>query len=220
MKFAFIGSCSGMDRTNNKTFSNEFRKGENFGTVTIGYTHMYDCPDWTSSLEWQDQMFAYMNSGKTMKQAYDLACADYPIIADYVKFVGDTELIVGNNPPCPPEKPSGDTSLLPNEQGSFNTTTFDPEDDIIYYLFDWNDGTDSGWIGPYNYGENVVAEHTWNNEGTYFIKVKAKDEHQLESDWTTLEVTIPKNKTISMPFLQFLENHPQLSQLLEHLLGL
>jgi len=38
----------------------------------------------------------------------------------------------------------------------------------------------------------------------YELKVKAIDEHGAESDWATLEVSMPKNKAIN-PFLLFLE---------------
>jgi hypothetical protein len=33
--------------------------------------------------------------------------------------------------------------------------------DEIYYLFDWGDGTDIGWLGPYDSVDTVTASHTW-----------------------------------------------------------
>ena len=196
IKFAFIGSCEGLRETGPGTLSYEFRKGEMNNTVTVGYFGMADCPGWSVSLEWQDYMFQEMDNGLTMKESFDLASAEYPTIADCVRFVGDENLIVGNNPPCPPEKPIGSSFNPPNEMLYFNTTTFDPEGDSIYYLFDWNDGTDSGWLGPYNYGEYVVASHIWNNNGKYYVKVKAKDENNIESGYSdSLDVTITNPPT-------------------------
>jgi len=92
MRFAFIGSCGGMDDTGPGTWSYEFRKGQITDTVTVGYTGMASCPGWSVSLPWQDMMFSAMDEECTIKDAFDLASANYPTIADCVVFVGDTEL--------------------------------------------------------------------------------------------------------------------------------
>jgi hypothetical protein len=197
MKFAFIGSCEGLREIDRGTLSYEFRKGEMNGTVTVGYVGMASCPGWSVSVDWQNKMFLEMDSGFTIKEAFDLASAEYPSIANCVRFVGDENLVVGNNPPCSPMKPIGSAFNPPNKILYFNTTTFDPEGDPIYYLFDWDDGSDSGWLGPYHYGEYVAASHFWKNNGKYFVKVKAKDENDAESKYSnSLEVTItnPPNK--------------------------
>ena len=197
MKFAFIGSCEGMRKIGPGNLSYEFRKGEMNGTVTVGYIGMAECPGWGVSLPWQNYMFMQMDSGLTIKEAFDLACAKYPTIAGCVRFVGDENLVVGNNPPCIPKKSIDRPVNAPNEIVYFNTTTFDPEGDLIYYLFDWDDGTDSGWLGPYKYGEYAVASHSWNNNGKYDIKVKAKDEKDVESKYSDslmVSITNPPNK--------------------------
>ena len=64
---------------------------------------------------------------------------------------------------------------------------------MVYYLFDWGDGSDSGWLGPYESGAEVNATHTWSEVGSYGIKVKAKDVNGAESEWSdTLAVSMPK----------------------------
>ena len=79
--------------------------------------------------------------------------------------------------------------------------TIDDDGDRIYYLFDWGDNKLSGWIGPYNSGEIVSAHHTWENKGSYQIRVKAKDENGIQSDWSEpLKVKMPKNKLINLIF--------------------
>jgi len=52
----------------------------------------------------------------------------------------------------------------------------DPDNDQIYYFIDWDDGTSSGWIGPYEPGETVYIMHVWSEEGSYKIAAKAKDQ--------------------------------------------
>ena len=125
-----------------------------------------------------------------------------------------------NYPPNKPSKPSGITSGINGVEYSYTSTTTDPDGNQVFYKWDWGDGSYSDWLGPYNSGEEVSASHVW-GRGSYDIKVKAKDEHEAESDWSDpLPVTMPKNKAINTPFLQFLENHPYLFPILRLLLEL
>ncbi|HID24916.1 MAG TPA: hypothetical protein EYP23_00395 [Thermoplasmata archaeon] len=112
MRFAFIGSCGGMDDTGPGTFSYEFRKGEMVDTVTVGYTGMATCPGWSVALPWQDYMFYAMNTGYTIKDAFELACAEYPEIAPCVVFVGDPTLKVKEEEEEEGEKPIPPTVLI------------------------------------------------------------------------------------------------------------
>jgi len=63
---------------------------------------------------------------------------------------------------------------------------------MVYYLFDWGDSTETTWIGPYNSGDTVTWSHTWATPGTYHLRVKARDAHTLESQWSdSLIVALP-----------------------------
>jgi outer membrane protein assembly factor BamB len=103
--------------------------------------------------------------------------------------------VVDNQPPIRPYI-NGTSSGKIGHIYNYNISSTDPENQDIYYYIDWDDGTNNGWIGPYPSDENITVNHTWNNIGTYNIKIKARDIHGHESDWTTLEVTMPKNKMI------------------------
>ena len=94
MRFAFIGSCGGMDQTGPGHWSYEFRKGEILETVVVGYTGMATCPGWSVSIPWQDDMFYAMDAGYKIKDAFDIASANYPTIAPCVVFTGDPELLI------------------------------------------------------------------------------------------------------------------------------
>ncbi len=59
----------------------------------------------------------------------------------------------------------------------------DPENDLVYYKWDWGDGTVSDWLGPFNSGVVVTASHSWSVGDDYQIKVKAKDSY-MESSWS------------------------------------
>jgi hypothetical protein len=66
----------------------------------------------------------------------------------------------------------------------------DPEEDAIYSIWDWGDGSNTDWIGPYSSGEMICQSHSWNDEGLYVIKVKIRDEFGNESNWFTHEILI------------------------------
>jgi len=75
-----------------------------------------------------------------------------------------------NNPPNKPDTPSGATSGKTGTSYSYSTSTTDPEGDQVYYWFDWGDGLNSGWNGPYNSGDAISLSHTWTADGTYVKK--------------------------------------------------
>ncbi len=103
-----------------------------------------------------------------------------------------------NNPPGKPEKPSGSTSGKAESTYTYSTITIDPDNDQVFYKWDWGDGTYSNWFGPYNSGQPTNVSHSWDKKGTYFIRVKAKDIKEDESEWSDpLEVTMPKNKAFA-----------------------
>jgi hypothetical protein len=126
-----------------------------------------------------------------------------------------------NQPPEKPPAPTGDISGKSGVDYDYRAKTTDPNGDDIMYLFDWGDGSDSGWIMPPVF-IRIKATHNWAEKGTYEIKVKAIDQYGAESDWSDpLSVSMPKTRQyINSPFLQFLEQHPHLFPLLRQLLGL
>lgn len=101
---------------------------------------------------------------------------------------------IEERPNTPPSAPSI-TGPTHGETGTAYNYTFvaiDPDDDPLYYLIDWGDGDSSEqWSGPYPSGEPVGRQHTWEEDGNYTIRVKAKDGEGAESNWSTLLVSMP-----------------------------
>jgi hypothetical protein len=145
---------------------------------------------------------------------------DYKTIKQWQPF-GDPTLAIGEEslPPQTPTDLSGPTNGKINQDHTYTASTTDPEGDKIYYLFDWGDDSFSGWVGPYNSGEIAQAKHTWNEEGSYEIRVKAKDERGSQSPWSDpLPVTMPLGKHHHLRILKqliefFLQRFPLLCQL-------
>jgi parallel beta-helix repeat protein len=107
----------------------------------------------------------------------------------------------------PPEKPiiTGPTKGIPGTEYTYCISeVIDPNGDDIYVLWYWDDGTTTDWQGPYPTGTQVCETHTWTQTGTYIIKAKLKDENEAESEWGTLEVTIPRSRTSYGNFLIWL----------------
>jgi hypothetical protein len=110
---------------------------------------------------------------------------------------GDPQLQIKSpvETPDKPSKPMGSLQGKANNEYSYVSRTTDPQGEQIYYLFDWDDGSTSGWLGPYESGEECTATHTWENQGSFNIKVKAKDILNHESEWSDpLTVSMPKVK--------------------------
>ncbi len=102
---------------------------------------------------------------------------------------------IENLPPNKPAKPTGEISGKTDEIYKYNSTTNDPDDDQIWFYWDFGDNELSGWLGPYNTGNICGIVHSWNEDGEYTIKVKAKDVYGEESEWSDpLTVTMPKSK--------------------------
>jgi len=127
-----------------------------------------------------------------------------------------------NHEPVKPNQPSGPTNGKKGQEYSYTTSTTDPDGDQVYYLWDWGDGNNSGYLGPYNSGVTISTTHKWAVKGSYSIKVKAKDIYGKESSWSDpLPITMPYS--FNRPILQFLEllfqRFSHAFPILRHLLG-
>jgi hypothetical protein len=100
-----------------------------------------------------------------------------------------------NDAPNKPSKPDGPKNGMAGQEYTYSSKTFDNDDDQVYYQWDWDDGTTSDWEGPFYSGETVESSHTWSSSGNYQVKVKSKDIHDYESDWSDpLSVKIPRSR--------------------------
>ncbi|UCB53294.1 MAG: dockerin type I repeat-containing protein [Candidatus Zixiibacteriota bacterium] len=93
--------------------------------------------------------------------------------------------------PAVPGAPSGPVTGETGIGYEFSTNTTDPEEDSVFFWFDWGDGANSGWLGPYASGDTCTASNSWSDPETYSVKVKAKDVYDHESDWSeALSITV------------------------------
>ena len=118
------------------------------------------------------------------------------------------QIAASSQPPIKPEPPIGPSEGKKKVSYEFAAVTSDPDNDEIYYLFDWGDDLISAWIGPFESGDMCVASHIWNEQGSFEVRVKAKDNHGVQSDWSD-------PTTVSMPKYRFPSRFPLLFRFLE-----
>ncbi|MCD6469015.1 MAG: VCBS repeat-containing protein, partial [Thermoplasmata archaeon] len=99
--------------------------------------------------------------------------------------------ILGNSPPFLTDEISGPDKVTAGHRYTCSVPAIDAEGDNIYCKFDWGDGTNTHWIGPFkttrinpkNYQATnlnptiLKASHSWSKTGAYKIVVSVKDEH-------------------------------------------
>ena len=157
--------------------------------------------------------FIHVNAGVSVEDAKQAAEITIQETILYLKGL--------NLPPSIPTI-TGPITGNAGEEYYYSISSIEPDGDEVYYWVEWFDDCPGvSWDGPFDSGEEIIENHVWDEQGTYVISVKARDEFGAESDWATLEVSMPKNKQyINTPFLQFLENHLHMFPLLQQLLGL
>ncbi|MCX6665831.1 MAG: C25 family cysteine peptidase [Euryarchaeota archaeon] len=96
-----------------------------------------------------------------------------------------------NTPPNTPAAPTGTTTGYIDTNYTYSTNATDPNIDQIQYRFDWDDGNISEWTSLVPSGTFFSMSHQWSSIGVYHVVACARDEHNIESNWSfALTVTI------------------------------
>ena len=196
-------------------------EGGGHGVLCVGYND----DEGTDNDYW-----IMLNSwGTTSKRPNDLFAVnmhmDYDCLIvyeghDYYSFDFEIIDVNFNKDEEAPDTPTiqGPNNGEPNTEYTFQISTIDNQGHNVYYFIDWDDGTDSGWLGPYESGEVIEASHTWTKKQEYSIMVKAKDINDAESLWATHKMSLPKIKIIKCPLLDFLQQSSILYKILQRLI--
>jgi len=178
------------------------------------YSYYWDFGDGETSEE-QNPSYEYTSAGNytvtlTVTDDNDTTAVDatYAVIRE------------SNDPPGTPLI-EGETHGYYGESYDYTFIATDPDGDDVWYFIEWGDGDTEEWIGPYSSSEEIARSHTWDDEGTYIIRAKARDIFDAESDWGTLEVTMPVNQQSTHPwFTWFFDQFPNAFPILRQLFGL
>jgi cathepsin X len=124
--------------------------------------------------------------------------------------------------PDPPDTPliDGPTTGNVGTEYTYTFSSTDPNELAVRYYISWGDSTSEEWIGPYASKTDVTVNHTWSEKGTYTVMAMAMNTDDVISPWGTLEVTMPKNNAIEVPFLDVIKlRFPCLLRCLERITG-
>ncbi|MCK9564504.1 MAG: PKD domain-containing protein [Methanothrix sp.] len=129
----------------------------------------------------------------------------YRIKAFAVDERGDTsgwseaQNVIINSPPDTPSKPSGPESVYAWAAYAYTSFASDPDGDETEYTFDWGDGNESR-TNIVRSGCNASAVYSWCEEGTYLVRVIARDRLGATSNWSgNLTVTVIANNKPNKP---------------------
>jgi len=126
--------------------------------------------------------------------------------------------VVSNEPPHTPII-DGPTDGKVGIEYDYFISSVDPDNNPVSFYIDWGDDTTPEWSREYASGEIATLSHTWEEEGTFTIGVKARDTLGEESEWGTLEVTMPMNQPVQFPFISWwLERFPNLFPIIRRVL--
>ena len=189
----FADSCSNSDTDYLNIGQAMMKQG---GVGFLGSNKVaFGCPGWNNPMSGSSQSLDYFfttccTSGNyTQGQAHQWALRQMYVnnLWDYTRYEmfewgslwGNPDLtmapVTTSNPPVQPSKPVGKTTVCWNRLYNYTSSTTDPDGDQIYYMFYWGDGSNSGWLGPYDSGATGTGTHTWTALGNYTVQVKARD---------------------------------------------
>ena len=186
-----------------------------FGATGLSWgTDGYSVTEYLTSKLMIDTIKAYKNIGAiTLGEMWSMGISEYIYTGmdsgdhksiEEWQLLGDPSLALAEDSRAPlkPNRPNGPNSGKAGKEHTYSSSTTDPDGDSIYYMFDWGDESYSSWLGPYNSGVNCEGSHIWTSQGTYQIRVIAKDIHGTLSEWSEpLSVSMPKKKQKTLSYI-------------------
>ncbi|EMR75539.1 hypothetical protein MBGDF03_00355 [Thermoplasmatales archaeon SCGC AB-540-F20] len=172
--------------------------------VTPGETYYIVCRATEEETDY-DNRYVIRDDG----DCYDKGMAYYTNDGQYWRSHEDSDLFFAtyrkNNDeslsPYVPGRPVGPVYGEKNIFYNYCVSTEDVNDDSVYYQFGWGDNTSSGWLGPYESGEAACSTHSWVENGTYHVMVKAKDKYGMENNWSSILRVKIGNEQPNPPFI-------------------
>ena len=162
-------------------------------TIRFDGSRSYDRDGWIISWEWTFGDGAN-GTGEIVNHSYNRS-GRYPVILKVTdnEFTTDsystTAVIrLGNNPPVTPVI-SGIYFGHTNISYMFWVVSTDPDMNLLEYVFDWGDGSQSR--SPlFIHDHHIYAMHQWGSPGFYTIKVFAQDPSNATSEVSEMRVLI------------------------------
>jgi rhodanese-related sulfurtransferase len=136
---------------------------------------------------------------------YNISVLSEDIVGSQSTF-SEVRTITASSPPSDPSI-DGPAQIKNGVEQTYSFSSIDLDEDELFYLIEWGDGGSTDWLGPQEQGIPFEVSHTWEEQQTYQIKAKAKDINDLESDWSILEISVPKQYENQKQYLEALFHH-------------
>ncbi|MFH1373715.1 MAG: PKD domain-containing protein [bacterium] len=89
-----------------------------------------------------------------------------------------------NTEPATPLAPTGPDPILRDTTGEYVVLGTDPENDQLFYRWDWGDGDTSIWSDRIDDGIACTLSHSWAANGDYDVRVQVKDPFEEAGGWS------------------------------------
>jgi hypothetical protein len=121
---------------------------------------------------------------------------------NYGASVGGPVCIFNTYCIIPPNEPTieGPSKGRPGKVYDYTFVSTNPDNHTIKYLVEWGDGTNYE-SEFYESGIPITLNHSWDNKGTFILRAKAINMYDKESNWSELEINIPRNRQTNHKFL-------------------
>jgi hypothetical protein len=169
---------------------------------------------WTAAVKGEDAFGEpvdadYNEDGEvTMDEAFIFAeehdeASEEPQYGEYPEGTGALcTLWPGSQEPGKPTTPEGPDQCTEYETVVFSTSATEPDNEDVFYRFDWGDGTLSDWIGPFSPGQTGEASYNWTVTGEYEVKSIAKDINGVMGEWSDpATIIIVENSKPDQPIM-------------------
>lgn len=215
LPIVITGACSvGKYDKDDDCFSWSFISNPNgggiasFGSTGLGYAYTGKYVTYGLVEKMASDMFrAYQQNVKTVGEMwaygirnninYRMDATELKTVEEWQLFGDPTLQIAAES--VPPETPSitGKRNGRAGTEYQYEASSTDMDSSLLYYLFDWGDGSYSDWLGPYNQGQPITATHTWYEDGEYEVRVAVKDGQGVHSDWSEpFSISMPKKQIV------------------------
>ena len=176
---------------------------DNLASNVENITDYVEVSNNSKQIWWNLTCITTLHDGETIYIEFDAnvigttgSCCDCEYVINYAnviagctpetEFFMEDEVKITSTANCPPTIPGirGPTTGTTDEELTFYFVSTDPDGDQVYYMVKWGDGTNSGWLGPFDSGDEQSITHVYTSPGTYKITAIAKDTKGATSGWT------------------------------------
>ena len=110
--------------------------------------------------------------------------------------------------PSRPSRPIGPVQGKINELYYYKSSATELNNGSLFYWFEWGDGTNSSWIGPFESGKEVEESHIWLIKDNYDVRVRVKNQNGVLSLWSEpLTISITKSKILNNKYFNILNKY-------------